>query len=738
MQLHVLRHDRGDGRRVPRQTRTRSRWDDRRPRVRRRAHGPDVRGGRAQPRRAVHRRDRPDARHARPRAHALRLRHLLPRGRRHRRSRRSTSSSSAARRTTTSSSARTGGSTRSARSADFYLRAQWPDGDIDYREYRTRITLEGDKLPGTRQETDTISRLVYGFATAYLLTGEDRFLEAAEKGTEYLRDHMRTVDAAEGIAYWVHGIDTLGRQGEEDPRLRVRRRLRRDPGLRADLRAGRPDADVPRSPATRASCNDIEHDARAVQPLLPRPRGRRLLLAHRPDHVRPAGRRRSAHNQCAQELELGRRPRAGVPDQRVPRDRRRAVRRLPRSYTADTIVDRFPDYDKSPFVNERFHEDWTPDHAWGWQHNRAVVGHNLKIAWNLMRINSVRPNNKYVELAEKIAEMMPTVGSDRQRGGWYDVMEREKRPGPGLVPLHLARPEGVVAAGAGDPRLPDPHAASSATTEYRKRGARRRGVLQRLVPRPRLGRRLLQRARERHAVPARHRAAQGQPLDVGVPHHRALLPGGGLHEPADHEAAARPALQAARGRVRKDRILRVSPDILPPGSITIEQVWIDGQPWTDFDADKLTVNAAAAGGGLTVKVRVVSALETFESEVQVSDGTASIMLTGHARRDGGGDARARPRAARSRAARSASSSMPSGSSRCRARAPGRCSSCGRSCRSRASTSSSSARSRRCRRPAALVDAERAVVHHSSTTSRSWRRRAHNEPVAGERSALPGG
>ena len=29
-----------------------------------------------------------------------------------------------------------------------------------------------------------------------------------------------------------------------------------------------------------------------------------------------------------------------------------------------------------------------------------------------------------------------------------------------------------------------------------------------------------------------------------------------------------------------------------------------------------------------MKVRVVSALETFESEVQISDGTASIMLTG--------------------------------------------------------------------------------------------------------------
>src|SRR5258708_26162460 len=92
--------------------------------------------------------------------------------------------------------------------ADFYIRAQFPDGNIDYGEYRTNLTLEGDKLPTTRQETDTISRMVYGMASAYMLTGEDRFLEAAEKGTQYLRDHMRTVDAGEGVAYWVHGVDT--------------------------------------------------------------------------------------------------------------------------------------------------------------------------------------------------------------------------------------------------------------------------------------------------------------------------------------------------------------------------------------------------------------------------------------------------------------------------------------------------------------------------------------------------
>ena len=43
-------------------------------------------------------------------------------------------------------------------------------------------------------------------------TGEERFLEAAEKGTEYLREHMRFYDLDENIVYWYHGIDVEGRR----------------------------------------------------------------------------------------------------------------------------------------------------------------------------------------------------------------------------------------------------------------------------------------------------------------------------------------------------------------------------------------------------------------------------------------------------------------------------------------------------------------------------------------------
>ena len=101
--------------------------------------------------------------------------------------------------------------------AKFYVKAQFGDEEIDYRNYRTTLSLSGAKSQvNFRQETDTISRMVYGMATGYMMTGDEVFLEAAEKGTEYLRDHMRFVDLDEGIVYWYHGIDV---QGEREQKI---------------------------------------------------------------------------------------------------------------------------------------------------------------------------------------------------------------------------------------------------------------------------------------------------------------------------------------------------------------------------------------------------------------------------------------------------------------------------------------------------------------------------------------
>src|SRR5690606_19001063 len=89
-------------------------------------------------------------------------------------------------------------------------KAQFGEGPIDYRNYRTQIALTGERTGDYRQECDTISRLVYGFASAYNLTGDERCLEAAEAGVRYLRDHFRCIDRSDKTAYWYHAIDVKG------------------------------------------------------------------------------------------------------------------------------------------------------------------------------------------------------------------------------------------------------------------------------------------------------------------------------------------------------------------------------------------------------------------------------------------------------------------------------------------------------------------------------------------------
>ena len=275
--------------------------------------------------------------------------------------RRSASSSSAAARRTTSSSAPSGGCSRSGEIADFYRNAQWPDGNIDFSVYRTQITLEGDKLPGTRQETDTISRLVYGFATAYLMTGEDRFLEVAEKGTEYLRDHMRTVDAAEGIAYWVHGVDTAGGKekkilasefGDDYDAIPAYEQIY---ALAGPTQTFRVTGDPRIQQRHRA-------DARALQPLLPRPRGRGFFSHIDPITFDPRSETLGDNQARKNWNSVGDHAPAFLINAWLATGDDQYADFL--AHTADTIVSRFPDYEKSPFVNERFHEDWTPDHSY--------------------------------------------------------------------------------------------------------------------------------------------------------------------------------------------------------------------------------------------------------------------------------------------------------------------------------------------------------------------------------------
>ena len=51
-------------------------------------------------------------------------------------------------------------------------------------------------------------------------------------------------------------------------------------------------------------------------------------------------------------------------------------------------------------------------------------------------------------------------------------------------------------------------------------------------------------------------------------------------------------------------ILRVAPDLLPDGSVRIGAVWINDEPYTNFEADRLTVKLPETREQIRVKVRI--------------------------------------------------------------------------------------------------------------------------------------
>ena len=112
--------------------------------------------------------------------------------------------------------------------------------------------------------------------------------------------------------------------------------------------------------------------------------------------------------------------------------------------TSTLILEKFPDPNPEiPYVCERFLQDWTQDLTWGWQQNGAVCGHNLKIAWNLTRVanyyESEDSQNEFVKNLMKETQLLGnTMGElaiDQIRSGVYDVVERKPQNG---MPLDFA------------------------------------------------------------------------------------------------------------------------------------------------------------------------------------------------------------------------------------------------------------------------------------------------------------
>lgn len=469
--------------------------------------------------------------------------------------------------------------------AHFYRRAQFGKGEIDYRNYRTTINLSGERTRDNFiQETDTISRLVYGYASAYLLTGEDEFLEIAEKGTEYLRGHMRFYDRDENIVYWYHGIRI---QGDKEEKL-----FTSEFGDDYDA--------IPAYEQIYALAGPIQTYRISGDPRILKDAELTIDLFDRffldqekggyyshldPITLDPLSDALGPNKGKKNWNSVGDHAPAYLINLVLATDEPRFKTFL--EGTFDTIARYFPDYENSPFVQEKFFSDWSHDQQHMWQQNRGVVGHNLKIAWNIMRMHTQAPKPEYEALARKIASEMPLVGGDRQHGGWYDVMERVKQD--------------------------DQEWHRFAFHDRKAWWQQEQGILAYLILHGLLkDEEYLRIARESQAfynawfLDHDDGAVYFNTLANGLPYLLGTERLKGSHSMSMYHSSELCYLSAVYNNLLifkkpldmhfkpipggfKDNILRVAPDLLPPGSVKISSVTLNEQPYSNFDADALTV-----------------------------------------------------------------------------------------------------------------------------------------------------
>jgi mannose/cellobiose epimerase-like protein (N-acyl-D-glucosamine 2-epimerase family) len=342
--------------------------------------------------------------------------------------------------------------------------------------YRTNLNILGQATDETVQECAVLSRLLYDLSSAYLMTGAERYLLAARAAADYLREAFRSLSHDGRYCFWAYGRrrNLVGERGES---LLFASQGPDDVGTvplyeQIYVLAGL--TQFYRITLDWEVLEDIRRTINSFQDFFWDPpsatekgfAGKGGYYSHldpatmRPDTMRdgtPAAENRSRKNWNSvgdhvpaylvnlilslEPLPLGTGRQTFAPLLEVCRRILEEVSSL--------ICEKFPD-PNSDYVFERFHADWTPDLSYRWQQNRAVVGHNLKIAWNLTRCayyfqtrakrlrDQGKPQeaaeydkraDRCLELATKLADRMGELGLDKIRGGIYDAVERHPNGG---------------------------------------------------------------------------------------------------------------------------------------------------------------------------------------------------------------------------------------------------------------------------------------------------------------------
>jgi len=514
---------------------------------------------------------------------------------------------------------------------NFYLESQFQvnEGEtIDFKNFRTDLSAEGKKLDGV-QNLDTVSRLVYGFATAYMMTGDERALEAATKGTEYMQKHFRHRDTSEGITYWYSQIDI---QSDGSVRKYMGSTAGGDEGGNAipcyeqiNALAG------PTQTYRLTGDKDILVDIKDTISFL-----NRYYKDHGPyggyySHVDPVTFDAKADSLGVNKAKknwnsVGDHAPAYLINLYLATENPEYADFL--EYTFDTICEHFPDYGYSPFMNEKFFDDWSRDLNWGIHQARCVVGHNLKVAWNLTRMQSLKQKESYKTFAHQIADAIPAAGCDNQRGGWYDMMERTKKEGEEFHRLvwhdrkaWWQQEQGILAyyimAGVYNDKPEYLRFAREGSAFYNgwfldyESGGIYFNVL-----------------------------ANGQPYALGTER------GKGSHSMAGYHSFELCFLAAVYSNLLVNRqpmdfyfspkpgawpenCLRVAPDLLPAGSIELTEVWIDNQIYENFDRENLIVHLPDSEKDLKVRCRITPAGMGFDANLlSYENNTATFSLNG--------------------------------------------------------------------------------------------------------------
>ena len=479
-----------------------------------------------------------------------------------------------------------------------YLKWQfdYPKERINYNNYRTMLNLAGTKHGDYLQETDTISRMVYGLASAYMLTGQDEFLEGAELGTEYLRDHMRFFDQDDDLVYWYHGLKVEGQKETKLLTSEFGDDLDSIPMYEQIYALAGPTQTYRLTGDARIRY-DIDKTLELFEKYYKDHEGEGYY-----SHIHPislsAKEESLAHNMARKNWNsVGDHAPAYLINLYLATGEKAHADFL--EYTFDTITKYFPDYENSPFVQEKFFDDWSKDQSWGWQQNRAVAGHNLKIAWNLMRMQSLKFKDSYQEFAEKIAEIMPDAGSDRQRGGWYDVVERvNKTNGHHQFVWHDRKAwwqqeqailaymilHGIMGKEEYEKHAREAAAFYNAFFLDTDDGGVYFNVFANGMPYL-LG---TERFKGSHSMSAYHSMELCFLSTVYVNLLITKTPTYFYFKPYPNAF--------------ENGILRVSPDILPEGSISITECYIDDKPYDNYDAEGLTVTLPETEERVRVKV----------------------------------------------------------------------------------------------------------------------------------------